>query len=201
MIASPKPAPTAVPIHPLIRERWSPRAFSDQAVPPAEVRMLLEAARWAPSSSNEQPWTFLVADHATDPEGHARLLTCLVPGNAAWAFRAPLLMLAVARLTAERSGRENRHALYDTGQAVALLTVQATALGLAVHQMAGFYVEKAREEFAIPAGYEPLTAIAIGYPGDPQILSEQLRTRETAPRERRPLAAWAFGSHWQQPWE
>ncbi|MEO7650507.1 MAG: nitroreductase family protein [Bryobacteraceae bacterium] len=196
-----KPASTLLPIHPLIRERWSPRAFTDQQVPSGKIRLLLEAARWAPSSSNEQPWSFLIANRGTDPEGHASLLSCLVPGNAVWAHRAPVLILAVARLAFERNGRDNRHALYDTGQSVALLSVQATALGLAVHQMAGFDGTKAREVFAIPEGYDPVAAIAIGYPGGPELLTEPLQKRETAPRERRPVTAWAFGSHWQKPWE
>ena len=133
----PKVAETRYPIHELLRERWSPRAFADRMVEPEKLRSLLEAARWAPSSSNEQPWSFIVAtkEHAGEYE---RLLSCLVEGNVRWAQHAPVLMLSVATLVFERNQKPNRHAFHDVGLAVENLIIQGTALGLFVHQMAGF---------------------------------------------------------------
>src|SRR5829696_1208912 len=128
---------TAHPVHDLVRRRWSPRAFSSRAVERETLLSVLEAARWAPSSFNAQPWSFLVATQE-DPAGFERMLNCLVPQNQAWAKAAPVLMIAVAKTHFEHNGKPNRHALYDTGQAVAFLTLQATALDLYVHQMAGF---------------------------------------------------------------
>jgi len=122
-----KPAETQYPIHDLLRRRWSPRAFSDRRVDPAIMRSLLEAARWAPSSYNEQPWSFIVATK-DDPVEFGRLLSCLVEGNIQWAQHAPVLMVSVARLSFEDDGKPNRHAFHDVGQAVANLSVQATAL-------------------------------------------------------------------------
>ena len=192
-----KPAQTDFPIDDLLRRRWSPRAFSDQPVEPEKLRCLLEAARWAPSSYNEQPWAYLVATRE-DPEEYARMLSVLAEGNIAWAQRAPVLMLSLARLNFERNGRPNRHAFHDVGQATANLVTQATALGLFVHQMAGFHAEKARELFSIPEGWEPVAAIALGYPGDPESLPEPLREREFAPRTRKPLEQFAFAGRWGQ---
>jgi nitroreductase len=190
-----KPAKTQYSIHDLLRRRWSPRAFSNRMVEPDTLRSLLEAARWAPSSYNEQPWSFLVATKQ-DPAEHARLLSCLVEGNIEWAQHAPVLMVSVARLTFEDDGKPNRHAFYDVGQAVANLIVQATALGLVVHQMAGIHPEKIRELYSLPEGYESVAGIALGYPGDPESLPERLRQRELAPRERKPLTEFVFTGRW-----
>ncbi len=192
-----KPAQTDFPIDDLLRRRWSPRAFSDRPVEPEKLRCLLEAARWAPSSYNEQPWAYLVATRE-DPEEYARMLSVLAEGNIAWAQRAPVLMLSLARLNFERNGRPNRYAFHDVGQATANLVTQATALGLFVHQMAGFHAERARELFSIPAGWEPVAAIALGYPGDPESLPESLREREFAPRTRKPLEQFVFAGRWGQ---
>jgi nitroreductase len=193
-----KPAPADFEIHDLIRERWSPRAFSAEPVPESAIDSLLEAARWAPSSSNEQPWHFILASRNGDPEGHSRIVSVLVPFNQAWASKAPLLAISVARLDST-SGEPNKWALYDTGQAVAQLAIQATAMGISVHQMAGFDPTLARERLGIPDGYEPVTAIAIGYRGDPQELSPKLQAREAAPRVRRPAREWAFEGRWGRP--
>ncbi|TSA04609.1 MAG: nitroreductase [Nitrospiraceae bacterium] len=190
-----KPAATQYPIHDLLTRRWSPRAFSERPVEPDALRSLLEAARWAPSSSNEQPWSFIVATN-DDEAGHSRLVACLMEGNIPWAQRAPVLLVSVARMSFEDNGKPNRHALYDVGQAVANLSVQATALGLFVHQMAGFYPDKVRELYGIPKEYEPVAMIALGYPGDPESLPEKFRSREVAPRERKPLADFIFSGQW-----
>lgn len=192
-----KRAPTDFPVHDFVSERWSPRAFSDKAVPPEVLVSLFEAARWAPSSSNEQPWTYIVATR-DDTENFAKLVDVLVPGNSVWAKNAPVLALAVAQLAFAKHGTSNRNAQYDVGAASAWLTVEATSRGLVVHQMAGFDAEKARLAFAIPPGWEPIAAIAIGYPGDPETLPEHLRGREIAPRTRKPLADFVMTGTWGQ---
>ena len=190
-----KPADAQYPIHDLLQRRWSPRAFSDRSVEPDTLRSLLEAARWAPSSSNEQPWNFIVATKDNQAE-HGRLLSCLVEGNRLWAQHALVLMVSVARMSFEEDGKPNRHAFHDVGQAVADLTVQATALGLMVHQMAGFHPEKVRELYGVPKEFEPVAAIALGYPGDPESLPERLKKRELAPRERKSLTEFVFTGCW-----
>ncbi len=195
-----KPATSQYEIQELIEQRWSPRAFAARAVEPLKLRQLLEAARWAASCFNEQPWSFIVGvkDDGVEFE---RLLDCLVEANRRWAAHAPVLMLSVARLNFERNGKPNRHAFHDVGQAVASLTVQATALGLVVHQMAGFDIAKAREQFQIPEGYEPVAAIALGYQGDPQTLHEDLREKELATRTRRPQESFVFTGRWGEAWK
>ncbi|MFI5092927.1 MAG: nitroreductase family protein [Candidatus Acidiferrales bacterium] len=190
-----KPAPADFPIHDLIRNRWSPRAFSDKPVEPNVLVSLFEAARWAPSSSNEQPWAYLVATK-DDAENFAKLLSVLVDFNAGWAKGAPVLVLAVSELKFRANGTPNRNAFYDTGAATALLSVEATARGLAVHQMAGFDHAKAKQVFEIPADCEPIAAIALGYPGDPNSLPEKLRDREVAPRTRKPLSEFVMSGRW-----
>ena len=189
-----KPAPTNFPVHHLIRERWSPRAFASKSVEPAILASLFEAARWAPSSNNEQPWAYLVAT-TDDTEISAKTLRVLVEFNAAWAKEAAVLMIAVSRLNFQ-NGTPNRNAFYDTGAATALLSVEATARGLAVHQMAGFDHDKAKKVFEIPEDCEPIAAIAIGYPGDPNSLPEKLRDREVAPRTRKPLSEFVMSGRW-----
>jgi nitroreductase len=190
-----KPAPSDFPVHQLIIDRWSPRAFSERPVPPDVLRSLFEAARWAPSSSNEQPWAYIVGTRE-DHENFAKMLSVLIEFNAGWAKNAPVLALAVAELNFAKNNAPNRNAQYDTGAATALLSVEATARGLAVHQMAGFDPAKAREVFAIPAGWEAIAAIAIGYPGDPNSLPQHLKDRELAPRTRKPLSEFVMAGHW-----
>jgi nitroreductase len=190
-----KPADNAYPIHDLLRRRWSPRAFSERPVERDTLLSLFEAARWAPSSNNEQPWSFVMAVK-DDEANYRRLFDCLKEGNKRWAFRAPVLALSVARLNFEDDGTPNRHAFHDTGMAVFSLVIQATALGLIVHQMAGYDVEKARKDLEIPAGHDPVAMIAIGYPGDPDQLPEPYRTREFRPRERKPISELLCEGSW-----
>ncbi len=192
-----KPANPQYKIHELLARRWSPRAFSEQPVEAEKIGSLFEAARWAPSSSNEQPWRFVVAtkDNQT---AYDRLLGCLVEGNRKWAFRAPVLILSVASLNFEDDAKPNRHASHDTGMAVENLVLQATALGLVAHQMAGFDVEKSRADLKIPSGFEPVAMIAVGYPGDPALLPDYLRERELKPRDRRAISGFVFSSQWGQ---
>jgi nitroreductase len=190
-----KPAPTDVPLNELVRERWSPRAFADRLVAPEILRGLFEAARWAPSSNNEQPWAYIVATK-DDPANFEKLLSVLVEFNVSWAKNAPVLVLSVAHLKAQKDGSPNRHALHDVGSASAQLTFQANSHGLYVHQMAGFDVDKARQVFAIPPDWEPVAAMAIGYLGDPESLPQRLRDRELAPRTRKPLSEFVITGGW-----
>jgi nitroreductase len=186
------------PIHDLIARRWSPRAFDERLVDGATLRTLFEAARWAPSSNNEQPWRFVVASKDREADWN-RLFDCLVEGNRRWASRAPILVLSIASMKFEDDGTPNQHAFHDTGLATENLVLQATASGLVAHQMAGFDVEKARADLRIPSGYEPVAMIAIGYPGDPALLPERLRERELRPRSRRPIGEWTFFGQWGTP--
>jgi nitroreductase len=190
-----KPADTSSPVHDLIRHRWSPRAFADTPVQPEVLRSLFEAARWAPSSNNEQPWAYIVATK-DDAENYARMLGVLVQFNASWAGNAPVLALSVAHLKTQRDDKPNRVALHDVGSASAQLTMEASARGLQVHQMAGFDASKARQAFAIPPDWEPVAAMAIGYPGHPDSLPEKLRDRELAPRMRKPLEQFVMTGTW-----
>jgi len=188
-------APAAHPIAPVLAARWSPRSFEDRPVPEDALRRVLEAARWAPSCNNAQPWHYLVTRRHAEPEAFRRLLDCLTPGNQAWVPLAPVLMLSVAKL-AFPNGNPNRHAWHDTGAASVSLALQAAALGLQAHQMAGFDPARARAAFAIPEGFDPVAAIALGYPGPAELLPEPQRTRETQPRHRRPVAEFAFAAAW-----
>jgi nitroreductase len=180
-----------------LKKRWSPRAFDERPVEADTLLSLFEAARWAPSSNNGQPWRFLVAMKENKAE-YDRLFNCLVEANQKWAYRAPVLLLSVAKLQFE-DGAPNRHALHDTGMAVENLVIQATAFGLAAHQMAGFRIEQARVDCQIPEGYDPVAIIAIGYPGDPALLPDRLRAREAQPRVRRPVREFVYSATWEQP--
>ena len=191
-----KPAETAYPIHDLFRQRWSPRAFSDRPVERETLLSVLEAARWAPSSFNEQPWRFLVA-RREDADEYKRMLTCLKAGNQTWAQGAPVLMLSVAKTYfGDDPSKANRHAFHDVGLATSQLALQALDHGLYVHQMAGFERDTARETFGIPQGYEPVTAMALGYPGDPDDLPDGLAERERKPRSRMALEEFVFDGRW-----
>jgi len=192
------PAKTDYPVHDLIQNRWSPRAFSDNPVSPETLRSLFEAARWAPSSSNEQPWAFIVGTK-DDLETHSKILSTLVEFNQGWAKHAPVLAIAVSQMEFARNKTPNRNAFYDTGAAVAHLTAEATSRGLFVHQMAGFDPQKAIEVFHIPNGWEPIAVFAIGYPGDPNALPDKLRERELAPRSRKPISEFVMSSDWGHP--
>ncbi len=184
-----RPAPAEAEIHPLIAGRWSPRAFADTPVEPGKLKILFEAARWAPSSYNEQPWRFWVATRE-HPATLERLQSYLTEGNS-WAKRAPVLVLLAYKLHRERDGQPNRMAFRDLGAAEQNLVIQAFALGLVVHQMEGFDHERARREL-LPDGFEPGTMLAIGYLGDPGMLPEKLRERELRARVRKPLRELVF---------
>lgn len=193
-----KTATTDHPIHSLLAERWSPYAFADQTVAESDLRSLFEAARWAPSSYNEQPWRFIVA-RREDEAAFERLLSCLVPGNQSWAKAAPVLALGIASLRFERNGKENRAAVHDLGLAAGNLSIEATSRGLFVHQMIGIDPERARAVYGIPDGCEAWTGWAIGYRGDPNRLPESHRDRDRAPRQRKALGELVFSERFGAP--
>jgi nitroreductase len=193
-----KPAPADAPIHDLIRERWSPRAFSPQPVSDADLRTILEAARWAASSYNEQPWRFIVA-RKSDKQAFEKLLSLLVPFNQGWAKKADVLIIVAAHERFTHNGSPNYYALHDAGAATAHILLQAAALGLQGHGMAGFDHERARKELGFPSDYVPGAAIAIGHPGAPEEADEPYRERERAPRQRKPLSELAFLGSWDTP--
>lgn len=191
-----KPAKTQYPIHEILRDRWSPRAFSTESLSTETIGSLLEAARWAPSSNNLQPWRFIIATR-DDAEAYEKLLSVINEFNRDWAKSAPLLLLAVAKQTKD-NGKTNKSALHDLGLAVAQLTTQATAMDLYLHQMGGILPDKAREIYSIPDDYLVHTAIAVGYADDPETLPDKLAKRERQERSRQPLSEFVF-REWQTP--
>ncbi|MBV5261139.1 nitroreductase family protein [Synechococcus moorigangaii CMS01] len=191
-----KPAQTQYPIHPLLRQRYSTVAFDgDRPVESEKIGSLLEAARWASSCYNEQPWRFLIATKA-DPTAYSTMLDCLVETNQTWAKNAYILMVSVGKAHFTRNDNPNPYGMYDVGQALSNLTIQAEAMGLRVRQMGGFDKEKARTVYNIPAGFDPAAAVAIGYPGDLNELPEALQEREQMPRSRKPLTEVVFTQAW-----
>ncbi len=180
------------PINDLLIERWSPYVLAERPVEADKIRRCLEAARWAASSYNEQPWRFIIAVRQDAPAEFEKMLGCLVEANQAWAKRAPVLMLTLAKKTFTQSGKPNRVREHDLGLAAAHLTFQATALDLYVHQMAGIDPAKIRATYHVPDDFEPVTAIALGYLGRPDEAPE-LADRDRQPRTRRPLDEWVFG--------
>ena len=192
-----RPAPVKHPIHDLLKKRWSPRAFADRDVEPEKLRSLFEAARWAASSFNAQPWHFVIATR-NEPEAYERMLSCFVEFNQGWAKNAPVIGISVAKLNFDQEEKPNRHAYHDVGQAAAYLALQAAAEGLQLHQMAGIIVDRAGEALGIPAGYDPVAGFALGYPGDPEMLTEKLRERELAPRQRKEAASFVHDGTWDK---
>ncbi|MFO0965816.1 MAG: nitroreductase family protein [Gemmataceae bacterium] len=194
------PHKRAVPDYPVcdaVAERWSPYGFSGRSVSTEDLRSLFEAARWAPSSYNEQPWSYILATR-DEPAEFERLLSCLVEGNQAWAKNAPVLALGCTSLVFSRNGNPNAAALHDLGLAAGNLCLEATSRGLCVHQMIGIVPERARELYRIPENVRPLTAVAIGYPADPATVAEAYRERDLTPRKRKGLAEFVFGATWGQ---
>ena len=192
-----KTATTTEPIAELLATRWSPRAFdADGLIATRTLVSLFEAARWAPSCFNEQPWRYLVCDRFRDEERWEMALHCLVEGNQTWAVHAPVLIAAIADTLFSRNGKPNRWCAYDTGAASENLCLQATQLGLAIHQMGGFDSDRVIECFDIPERYEPVAMIALGYPGDPDSLSERQRETELGARSRHPIGDFVFLDEW-----
>lgn len=171
-------------IQPLLASRWSPRAFSDRKVEPEKLKSIFEAARWTASSSNLQPWYFLVG--IKGDEVYSKIFDTLVEFNQLWAQTAPVLFLAISKRTNPK-GEPNMSSNYDLGQSVAMLSIQAISEGIYVHQMGGFDAAKASEILEIPADFEVKVAIAMGYQGDPEVLHPNLKKLEYTERSRRPL--------------
>ena len=192
-----KPAPTDLPILDVVRDRWSPRSFTDEPLTEEQVRTLLEAARWAPSAFNEQPWSFLVATTA-EPAEHERLAGVLNGWNRAWAGRAPMILVALTSTTFARNGESNAWARHDLGLALGQLMLQATGMGLAAHPMAGFDADAVRELYGLPEHVEAVTALAIGHAGEPDGLDDELAATERKPRSRRGQDEFVFTGAWGQ---
>lgn len=194
-----KPAITQQPIHDLIANRWSGRAYdASQGVSQEQVISLLEAARWAPSCFGDQPWRYVVCNKADNLQAWQAAFDCLVPGNQSWAVNAPVLLLICADTLFSHNDKPNKWASYDTGAATENLCLQATALGLMAHQMGGFDADKARTTFNVPERYQILAMVTVGYQTDLESLTGETKERETAPRSRKPLNELFFNGQWDQ---
>ena len=190
--------PTELPVLNAIADRWSPYRFEPREVEQEKLQRCFEAARWAASSYNEQPWSFMLSQRQKVAD-FERMVTCLLEANQIWAKHAGALVLTVIHTSFKRNGKPNRVALHDLGQATANFALQATALGLQVHQMGGVNLSKIRQEYGIPDGYEPQTAIAIGYPDLSEPVDEvaaELKKRESGTRSRLPIDQLVFGDKW-----
>lgn len=188
---------TSVPIHELMARRWSPRAYdAKRPVTREQLVTILEAGRWAPSCNGDEPWRYLVWDRARDPDGWQKAFDCLTESNKKWVKNVPVLMLSCAGSAFGATGKPNRWTQHDTGACSVSMALQAVALGLIIHQMGGFDVEKARAAFAIPADYTPMAMIAVGYQAGPDILDEETKAKELRPRARKPLSERFFERGW-----
>ena len=186
-------------IMPVLAQRRSPRAYSGQAVAADVVARVFTAASSAASCYGEQPWRYLMGSRATSPEAYEKILGSFMEFNPAWAKKAPVLAVGVAKLNFSHDGNANGWAKYDVGQATATLAVQAAELGLQIHQMAGFSPDALRAAFNIPEGFEPVVVFTLGYPGPASDLPDATREREEAPRTRKPLAEFLFEGAWPTP--
>lgn len=194
-----KPAITQQPIHELIANRWSGRAYdASQGVSQEQVISLLEAARWAPSCFGDQPWRYVVCNKADNLQAWQAAFDCLVSGNQSWAVNAPVLLLICADTLFGHNDKPNKWAPYDTGAATENLCLQATALGLMAHQMGGFDADKARATFNVPERYQILAMVTVGYQAAVESLSGEIKERETAARSRKPLNELFFNGQWDQ---
>ena len=194
-----KKATNKYPILDVLKNRWSPRAFdAERPVSQEDLQSILEAARWAMSSYNEQPWRYLIATK-DNTEDYEKLLGCLVEFNQLWATTAPVIMLGcVKKYFQDDMEKKNKHAYHDLGAASAMLTIEATSRGIYVHQMAGIDYDKAQEAYDLPEGYEVVTALALGYQGDIDQLPEDLQKGETAERSRKSHDELFFGGAWDK---
>jgi nitroreductase len=191
-----KHAPAVAGVEDLFLRRWSPRAFADKKVSTDDLKKIFEAARWAASSYNEQPWRFFLGRKGDAT--YQKIFDALVEFNQGWAKSAPVLILSVGSNKFAQSGHPNKYSIHDTGAATANLSLQATALGLHTHSMAGFDHAKARKAFNVSEDYDIGAVTALGYFGDPATLHDQLRAGEVAPRERKPLSEFVL-TEWDTP--
>lgn len=192
-----KKARTSYPIHDVIARRWSPRAFNPKKALTKEfILSLLEAARWAPSAYNEQPWRFMLAT-PDNPQEFADMLDCLVEANQVWARNASLLLIGCIETTFSHNGKPNTTAMFDLGLAVQNLLLECTSKGVFGHVMTGFDPEKARLRYKLPQTVEPIVAIAVGHRATSlDILPEELREAEAALRERKQAYEFTFREVW-----
>ena len=167
-----------------IKNRYSPIIFENKIVEEEKLALLFEAARWTASSNNEQSWRFIYANK-NQTELYSMLFNCLVDFNKEWVVSAPILMLSIAKKTFSANGNPNRFAAYDVGQAVSSLSIQASSVGIQIHQMGGLDAEKAKSIFNLGDDFEPLSMIAMGYPGDVKQLSGKLLERAARARVRK----------------
>ena len=195
-----KYAETNYPILDVLKRRWSPCAFSDRLIEPYKICCLFEALRWAASSFNEQPWSFIVATKDKADE-FSKALNCLVEANQVWAAKVPMLVLTIAKKTFTANNKPNRVYIHDLGLAMGNFCIQATSMNLFVHQMAGIDVNRIRELYEIPTDYEPVTAAAVGYGGEPGQIPQNIRERDFTTRTRKPLNEFIFSNQWGQPSE
>lgn len=180
-----KTAKTNLELHPIILNRWSPRAFSAEMINNNSLERIFEAARWAPSSSNDQPWRFIVGKKG---EGTWQLILEILDGfNQKWAKHAPVLALTIGKTLSDKQGKPSRTYTYDVGQSISYITFQAMNEGIFVHQMGGLDRQKAAEIFKVPEDFKVLTAFAMGYMGELEILEENFQKMEKAPRKRHSL--------------
>ena len=184
------------PVLPVLTQRRSPRAYTAQPVAADLLNQVFAAASSAASCFGEQPWRYLVGNRVGSAGAHAKILDSMGEFNQVWAKNAPVLAVSIAKLTFSHDANPNAWARHDVGQATATLAIQATELGLQVHQMAGFSADKIRASFNIPAEYEPVAVFTLGYPGDLENLPAPLQEKETAPRVRKPLAEFVFEGGW-----
>lgn len=188
-----KEADPAHPISPTIAQRWSPYVWDDRPIELSKLKALFEAARWAPSSYNEQPWDYIIGIKGSG-DGFDKILSCLVEFNQGWACHASVLAISVASKTFQHNGNPNAHSWHDVGLASSLLCLQAVELGLSIHQMAGFDREKARHLLGIPDGHEAVAAIAIGYCGEEG--EESAVEKDSTPRTRRSISEFVHEGEW-----
>ncbi|MGB9149693.1 MAG: nitroreductase family protein [Burkholderiales bacterium] len=195
-----KPAHTLQPIHELLANRWSPRAFdAGKTISREQIIAMIEAARWAPSCFGDDPWRFIVWDKSTDQTNWEKAFDCIGESNQKWVKNAPLLFVSIANTLFDHNSQPNRWGQYDTGAASMALVLQAGALGLVSHQMGGFDAAKLRASFSIPDQFVPMAMIAVGYQADADILEGDYLTRELAPRKRKPIEARYFEGAWGEP--
>ncbi len=192
-----KTAKTDHLIQSTLTERWSPYAFQDKLIPRSDLLAILEAARWAASAYNEQPWNYIVASRDQEA-AFAQAVSCLVEPNQAWAKNTSAILLTVVRENYSKNGKANGTAEHDTGIAAGNICVEATARGISVHQMAGIIADRIRQVYALPEGLQPLTAIALGYAAEPDQVPDALKSTDLVTRSRRPLAEFVFSGKWGQ---
>lgn len=195
-------AKTSVPIHDLLANRWSPRAFdAGRKVSRQQLAALLEAARWSPSCNGDQPTRFLIWDRQRDAQGWQKAFDCLSENNRKWVKNVPVLMLSCAGSIFEHNQKPNRYGPHDTGAASMSMALEAPAQGLVVHQMGGYDAAKAREAFRIPEEYTPMAMIAVGYQASPDVLDDETKQKELRGRSRKPLSELFFEKGWGLPVE